>query len=605
MSEQSPTNTVGSARGAQLSEVTTQATTLGELGRTLRAPWQDLARSPAALRVARLAERRGLFLFDYEQRVELELPEAWHPVGRPDLGVTGVPAGWERGVRGESKYLSFRHEVLLGSLHAGHRAKWSTHELCHGLVGFCWKPDGSTLYHALAARLAEVLPVALWYFFDEAHATRCARHATQTEVGPGFCLRCEQRQARAELTPETPLDVLDGQPGPHRTSSVWGDDPAQAAWTQRGLDFVRRELDAVRRSVESGQPVFTPHGAIDLMTDGIQYAAAHGPRLRAPETASAMAHAFSPGTPGVFSDLLTFADHVERLAGFVAGVDPTWPVLAGNQAELAASDLVLRLMQVAADTDGECFAALTGLAAELGAQQNGAGVSQAIAAYEALFEDFELPEASDVFAVGYALPSGHGFGVEQVAEGLGSALGATMETLREGGETETFALVRAFCASNAPSRAPLAERFVQFLSAGEASSQRRELVGLASLEAAIASVAPPDPVELGLGLDGALAETLALASGVALVRPGFDAGGLLMHGAADPKGPRSFLVRRDAADEVGLVALSEALAERLAAGPLGAAQVVAEAERDAELRALLDEGLLVADRWELEAPREW
>ena len=121
------------------------------------------------------------------------------------------------------------------------------------------------------------------------------------------------------------------------------------------------------------------------------------------------------------------------------------------------------------------------------------------------------------------------------------------------------------------------------------------------LEAAIASVPPPDPIELGLGLDGALAETLSLPSGVSLVRPGFDAGGLLMHGKADPKGPKSFLVRRDAGDEVGLVALSEKLAARLEAGPLEAASVVEEVEHDAELRALLEEQLLVPDRWDLMA----
>ncbi len=544
---------------------------VAELAAALRAPAVDLRRSPAALRVATLAARAGLFLFDYEQRVQLELPEAWLPVGRPDLGVTGLPPGWERGLLGESKYLSFRHDTLLGSLHPGHRAKWTTHELCHGLVGFCWRPDGSMLFHALAARLAEALPVALWYFFDEAGLRRCERHAGHSEVGPSYCAHCER--------------------------AAGGDDGAAEVgdWVARGRAFLAREIAAVRASIASGRPVFSQHGAIDLMTDGLAYAAAHAPRLRSAELQSTIVHAFGePGLgSGYFDDLEAFAAHIEGLGAYVAGVREAPASLVGGRWRFIAQDLAGRLMQVAADADGECFAGLSELVTSLGAGDE-ASVVRAIDAYEALYDAFELPLPEEVFAVGYPLPGGHGVGVTQLREGLESALGTTLGRL--GVQAET--IIRSFATTAAPSREPLPKRFASFLQGLEIDLQTR---GLALLEAAIACVPPPDPIELGLGLDGALAETLSLPSGVSLVRAGFDAGGLLMHGAADPKGPKSFLVRRDAGDEVGLVALSEGLAARLEAGPLEAASVVEEVERDAELRALLEEQLLVPDRWDLSA----
>lgn len=555
MSEQSPSGTVDPLH----------------LARALRAPAHELTRSPAALRVAELAAQAGLFLFDYEQRVQLELPEAWLPIGRPDLGVTGRPPTWERGLLGESKYLSFRHDLLLGSLHPGHRAKWTAHELCHGLVGFCWRPDGSLLFHALAARAAEALPVALWYFFDEANLSRCARHADQREVSPTYCAACE-RAASA---------------GPR-------EDPSAREWTERGLAFLSRELDAVRRSAASGQPIFTPHAAIDLMTDGVAYASAHAPRLRAPETQSVIVHGFgAPGAhTGWFDDLAAFVSHIEGLGAWVAGVGPRPATLGIGRTRIITQDLGARLMQIAADTDGECFAALSQIWTRLAERADDAAITRALEGYTALHEELELPAPEEVFALGYPLAGLHGAGIAQLAEGLRSAIGATMARL----EPDAHDLVTRFIAQARPSREPLGRRFAEFLAAMGADP---ELVGLARLEAAIAACTPPDPIELGLGLDGALAETLTLPAGVELVRTGFDAGGLLMHGHAEPDGPRSFLVRRDAGDEVGLVALSEGLAERLGRGPLDAAEVVARAEGDPELRALLEEGLLVPDRWEL------
>lgn len=557
---------------------------LAAIARSLWAPLPDLTRSPVAARIARLAHARGLFLFDYEARLQLELPEHWLPVGRPDLDVSGEPPTWHRGLLAESKYLSFRHDVLLGSLHAGHRAKWTAHELCHGLVGFAWRPDASVLFLALAARLAEVLPVAVWYFLDESGLTRCPRHAHQVELGPGFCRDCERVQA--------PREVRD----PDRD------------FVLRGRHFIERELASIRKVMATGRPDYHPHGGIDLMTDGLSYAAAHLARLRAPETNSVMAHLFADPTSGRFDTLEAMLTHVETLAeDLIAaslGEDRPLPALVSSRDRFIAQDLAGRLAQVAAETEGECGAALLDLVARLGA---GEAIISIIETYRVLHEDFELPDPQDLFAVGYPLPGGPAVSAPRAAESLGlsrplltdglrSACGASVERLTL--QASFDAHLDAFLESRAPSRRPLARRFLDVLRHTAADP---ETLGLFALECAITDSEPPDPAELTLGFDAVdlrESDRLTLARGVELVRCGFDAGGLLMHGAPDPDGPHDFLVRRDAADQVGLVAITSALADKLARDPqagLPAHEVFAAIEGrhpDRELKALVEEQLL-------------
>lgn len=534
----------------------------------LRAPCADMDRSPVARRIAHLSHARGLFLFDYETRLQFELPEHWLPAGRPDLEVTGLPPTWHRGLLSESKYLSFRHDLMLGSLHAGHRAKWSAHELCHGLVGFAWRPDASVLFMALAARLAEVLPVAVWYFLDESGLVRCPKHAHQVEVGPGFCRRCEEVQASREVKDPDRDFVL------------------------RGRTFIQTELASIRRALAQGVPDYNPHGGVDLMTDGLAYAAAHLPRLRAPETVSVMAHLFADEASGRFETLEAMLDHVaalgDDLCAAALGEERPLPTVVMARDRFVAQDLAGRLAQVAAETDGECGAGLLDLVARLGA---GASIEEVIAGYGSLFEDFELPEPADLFAVGYPLGT-FGHSKEQIAEGLASACGTSIERLRFEGSFEDH--LDAFLAQLTPSRRPLSRRFFDQIQHAIDSQTR----GLMALEVAITDAEPPDPAELALGFDAVdlrEGDTLTLARGVELVRCGFDAGGLLMKGQADPSGPHDFLVRRDAGDQVGLVALTPKLADRLQAG-LPAHEVFAAIEGrnpDRELQSLVEEQLLV------------
>src|SRR5690242_19562992 len=112
------------------------------------APTADHRRSPAALRVAELASASQLFFAHYEHRARLVPPRSWS-AGEPEE----LPR-FVAGVLAEPKYQAFRHDFVIASFHPGHRPKWTAHELCHGLIGFAYRPDASLLFHALAAWLA-------------------------------------------------------------------------------------------------------------------------------------------------------------------------------------------------------------------------------------------------------------------------------------------------------------------------------------------------------------------------------------------------------------------------------------------------------------------
>ncbi|MCC6625373.1 MAG: hypothetical protein IT385_29275 [Deltaproteobacteria bacterium] len=541
------------------------------------APPADLSRSTAARRVGELAARSGLFLFDYEARVQLELPEHWLPVNRPDLGVTGRAPIWNRGALAESKYLSFRHDLMIGSLHAGHRAKWTAHELAHRLVGFAWHAEGSTLFHALAARAAEALPVVLWYFLDEADARRCPRHADQRELGPGFCPACEAAASAG-------------------ARAISADDLRPADWLVRGGELLARELDGVRRSLARGRPVHTPHGAIDLMSDGLAYASAHLERLRSPEMQGFIARFHAPERgPGGWHDTLEgLLARVEAVA--LALVDDKVEVTpwAGGRWRWIAQDLGWRLLQVGAETDGECFAELDRLVDALAADGvDEERVARVMSDYEALYDEFELPLPEDLFAVGYPLPHGLGRSSAQLSAGLETACPAALRALGDLAE----ATVVTFTAQHAPERRPLGERFAAFLTTRfTGDPELGDVPAIAAFEAAIAHARPADADELALGWDGADPEAIRLATGVALVRAPVDVAAIVLAGvdrSSADAGPRSWLVRRDAAEEVGLTAITEAAAELVARLPLPAAEV----PDDPEIEALVAEGFLVPDRW--------
>jgi len=554
------------------------------------APREDLLRSPAALRVAELAVDSGIGLYNYESRVELEWPESWIPMDRPDLGVDGLPPEWHRGVLPEPKYSAFRHDLLTGSLHAGQRAKWTAHELCHGLVGFAWHEEASSLYMAVAARLAEVVPVALWYFWDEAWLKRCPRHAHQRVAGPAWCPDCEVAA---------------------RETFVHDDSHAER-WLREGMDFVEREVAASLATIRSGRPVFTPWAHIDLMSDGLAYASAHAARLRSPEFQSWIARFGSVHGErgGWFEDLERFAARVLAVARAIVNSDELMPWVFGKQpAALKASDVAGRLLHVGADTDGDCWVELDGLVVGLAAaytKGDSAGIEAALgecaAGYAELHAEYELPEAEEVFAIGQRISPEFGFGIAQIRAGLETACARTLALLGD----EADAVVAAFATGDEPSRAFLGRRFAAFLGAGKAGEVATALADVATLEAAIAHAAPPDVVELSLGWDGASPDGLKLAYGVELVSATRDVAAIVMHEVPPEeakKGVFAWLVRRDAADQVGLTALSTTTAAAIRAGFEVEGDAL-DAQAQYELNLLAEEAFVVPDRWDIKLPHE-
>lgn len=396
------------------------------------APPTELSRSPAAARIGALAAASGLQLACFEHRWELPAPPDWEPEGRADLGQRGA---WSRGVLPEAKFRDFRLDRRIGSFHPGHRSKWTAHELCHGLVGFAWAPGKSALWQATAARLAELLPVALWYFFDEAGLRRCPDHS-----GPLYGVWCDACESASHLGPVV-------------------DDPAAADWRAAGRAFVDAELAAIARTRRLGRPVPHRHATLELCSDGLAYAAAHGARLASPAFA-AWIERFCPVGAGRVDTLDDLEARVLALQEDLCGGAPAAP-WAAAPLDWVVQDLGWRLLQLAALCEPEAAAAVEGLADALAADRSAAGVGALVSAYRALAEDLELPPVGDFFGVGYPLPGGLGRAESVVEAGLRSALPLTLGRLGE----EAPEWISAFTWADPVVRRPIGHRFASFFAA--------------------------------------------------------------------------------------------------------------------------------------------
>jgi hypothetical protein len=489
------------------------------------APDAELRRSPAAAAVGRMAAASGLLLSHFEHRVHLPLPPSW-TAGPAE----GEARGWQRGVLPESKYDHFRHDNAIGSFHPGHRAQWTAHELCHRLVGFAWRPGAPPFFQALAARLAEALPVALWYFFDEIGLRRCPDHVGQGPLFGDYCPACE-------------------------AAALLGPVPAQGD-AGAGHAFLERELQAVRESRRTGRPIAHRYATLDLSSDGIAYVAAHAPRLATPEFAE-FVERFHAGRGLWHASLDELEARVRAVAEALVGGQPPAP-LSGTRADWIAQDLGWRLIQVRAETEGEATDELTRLIDWLGTPGE-AAFAAVVDGYRALFEDWILPEPDDVFAVGYDLPRGAGRSVRQVREGLESVCPAALALLDED-------LADDFVAQDAPARTPLGRRFAAFLAARHPGPAAE----VAAVEAALAQPPAPDPTA-ALGVAGARDARRRWAAHLELLRCEIDVLPLIdaVNAGRRPRPkrrPHALLVGRSAEGEVVLAEVSEATAQAFTAG---------------------------------------
>ncbi len=469
-----------------------QARPVREAPRLVGCPPHELGRTPAAARIGELAQQAGLFCFHFEHRVHLPLPEHHVPVGRPELT---EPPIWTGGVLPEPKYQSFRHDLPIGSFHPQHRGKWTAHELAHGLAGFGWSPRATSFFHATAGRLAELLPVALWYWFDEVFLRRCPLHQGGGALFRLFCRDCEEVQA--------PMAV----------------DPGAADRIADGLAYMEAEFAAIRETRARGAIVPHRHATLDLSSDGVAYAQSHGERLGSAEFTDFVDRFVIDGG-GLSGSLDALVDRVVGVTRAVLLDEPLRPLAPSpehGRARWILQDVAWRLMCVHCQTSGAAAAGLEGaldvLANAVSATTNAdrepreVHVALTVAAYRALHADFDLPDPADVFALGYAvggLSHRSEGAIRQLGEGLAGPCAGSLELAGRG--SITTLVVRD---QDSPVRLPLADRWAGALSEGGGDA-----ASLARLEAALSVV----PRRAQAELDGPSAGSWRLATGARIER---------------------------------------------------------------------------------------
>ncbi|MBM65589.1 MAG: hypothetical protein CMH55_05070 [Myxococcales bacterium] len=412
---------------------------------TLAPPRGELSWSPAAQWVGEEAARLGLLVSQFEAWEPPPTPAHWLPEGRPDLTVA---PRWQRGVLVEGKYQAHTHDRRIASYHPGYRAKWMAHEYLHGIVGFAWHPEGSDFFHALAAWQAEILPVAIWYFHDEYGLRRCPEHQGGGPLFRVFCAACETVAGDGPLAPSN-------------------DD--RCRWYEAGRAFVEEQLAGVRASVKAGDFEARPWASLDLASDGTAYAQAQSGRLES--------EAFRR-----FMDL--FPPPADSLEAFEARILQVLDALEQGHAldepgsDWRARDLCWRLLSLWSDCEGEVREHILDLA-----QQQAQGFDQfpaVLAAYRQLHEDWYLPEADGLFAVGYPLGfDGLGRSIPRVRAGLASVCPLTLEAADP-------SLIQAFASQDGLERSPLVQRFQRFLERQDVGAELGELMAMEARAARLA-----------------------------------------------------------------------------------------------------------------------
>ena len=527
---------------------------------------KDRARSPAAYRVGALADQSELFSFHFEHRQHLDLPLNWIPAQADGLGPS-----WEDGVLPEPKYQSFRHDLMIASFHPGHRGKWTTHELCHALVGTAWNAHATPLFHATAGRLAELLPVVLYYFLDEVRLARCPDHDAGGALFRQHCHACEE--------------VAQARP--------WRDE--DRVFVDEAARYLDRELAAVARTRRQGRPHSHRWGSLDLCSDGLAYAAAHGARLNSGAFRH-YAQCFARPQTGIHPDLDALEERLVAVAQAIAlGTDlPSWEA---SRWTWAAQDIGWRMIQLAEETDAPRRERAWEITEQLGRSPTEDGIRQALVQWQ---QAEGLADVEWVGAVGYALPAEapcSGFSADQVRAGLTSVCPLALEALDDSG----VLFLDAFVLADGHDRAFLGDRFTAWLQ----HQYPGPIAELARFEAALRHAThDPMPGILGSERGRRLADSVRRLDGQydpLDLAHGVDSGEL--RGISTPAGPTligpdqhviepsptCLLVARDAEGECAVAELD----------PQTAAHLGGTSVRPDETlwTVLCDMGMLVPDSW--------
>ena len=237
--------------------------------------------------------------------------------------------------------------------------------------------------------------MALWYFFDEVDVNRCDIHSERGLLFGELCTQCEVASHRPTYRePDSSL-------------------------IHRGIQFVQDEINAVFRSIESGQMVEHRYQTLNLARDGAAWATAHGepPEL---ETIRLVPITLPDPNQGAFSSLEDLAERALKVTEHIALGKSLKPWSAERHTWIA-HDIADRLLTICAQCEGEAHDQLKAMISRLADAPTEAGITQTIEGYESLFDDFYIPEPAECFGVGYQLPKGYGHHRETLMEGIKSA----------------------------------------------------------------------------------------------------------------------------------------------------------------------------------------
>jgi hypothetical protein len=350
---------------------------------TLGADPKDYLRSTVSKRIFELAEKQQLLFAHYEYRWPIPIPGHWLP---QQGGYQQGEAVWQNGVLSEQKYQSFRHDSAVCNFHPGQSSKWGAHELCHKLVGFAWKEEGDLLFHTLSAWAAEVLPVTVYYFWDEIDSYKCARHK---EFGGSPSIYCHDCEERVEIQT-------------HKKSKL-----LEEGWT-----FLEQQLQAIEASWKAKRLLPAPYQNLDLADDAYHYMLSQQPRMASDVYKDFMSNVV-PNQVYVKSieDLLLKIRKVAKAIVEDASMDS----LNLEKKDWIVLDIGFRGLELAESMDEESKSIFTDLIYDFIQTKD---LENFVANYSNLAEEIHLPKPQEFFGVGYELWGDLGFCKEQVLEGI-------------------------------------------------------------------------------------------------------------------------------------------------------------------------------------------
>lgn len=352
-------------------------------------PSSDLNRSSIAKLIGQIAQKNELFLSHYEYRYQFETPEIWKNPTRQDLE---FHMQWVNGALSEYKYQSFRNDIRIGSFHPGHQSKWTTHELCHGIVGFAWNPEWNLFQHAISARLSELLPVVVFYFLDEMDTLRCSKHQFPN-IFYGYCQACEEIAG----------------------SGFSNDGNQMQYWADKADQFFKREIESIQQSLKLKQPNYHIAGGLNLMSDGLAYVSQQELRIQSQEY-----HDFIR----MFYTEFDMFNHIDDLMNHVQTVYEDMKVGRvkdygfGPSERHKLKDMVWRLFELSVDSEIELKEDIFSIIDETSTKIKNDDISSILKKYIDLSTEWEIPDIEKIFGLGYEITNTVGYASNYVLDGI-------------------------------------------------------------------------------------------------------------------------------------------------------------------------------------------